>query len=198
MANNNRCGCGRRNSNNYGCLGCLGGRWENYPYYVGPCPNADGEYCCDDVKNPCDDDCRCRRSCRRECANCGIFSAMLPIAVATNGIIPLVNNGCLTSPGAFPVNCGLITVEEKGTYLATYTVRVPEGSTVESTFSLNVNDACQSSSIVQTGGAGPACYTGQALFDVGDQATVTLRSSDAINITETSPQPLVTLSMVKI
>ena len=96
------------------------------------------------------------------------------------------------------MNSGLITVEEEGTYLATYTVRVPEGQALESTFTLNVNDASQSSAVVQAGGEGPTGFTGQAIFDVRDRSTVTLRSSDAINLSQTATQPLVTLTLVRL
>lgn len=198
MANNNRCGCSRRNSNNaYGCLNSVGGRyrWDNYPYYGGPCPDAEGVYECEN-DNDDDRDCRCRRG-RRRC-RFGLFSAMLPMAVAANGIVPLASNNCMGTVNEFPVNSGLITVEEEGTYLATYTVRVPEGQTVDSTLTLNVNDASQSSAVVEVGGEGPTGFTGQAIFDVRDRSTVTLRSSDAINLTETAVQPLVTLTLVRL
>ena len=209
MANNYRCGdCGRRDSNNrYGCLNSLGENrrcWDNYPYYNGPCPDRNGNY--ESVRGGYDDGCGsydCGRPCdggksseRR--SKYGIFSAMLPMAVAPNGIIPLVNSNCFCPCGDFAVNCGLITVEEAGTYLATYTVRVPEGKAVASTFTLNVNDASQSSAISEVGGEGPVGFTAQAIFDVNDRATLALRSSEAINLTETSAQPLVTLSLVKI
>ena len=49
------------------------------------------------------------------------------------------------------MNSGLITVDEKGTYLATYTLRVPEGEAVDSNFTLNVNDASQTSALVEAG-----------------------------------------------
>ena len=202
MSNNNRCGCSRRNSNNaYGCLNSVGGRyrWDNYPYYPGPCPDAEGVYECDNDRDESDRDCdcRCRRRRRHRC-RFGLFSAMLPMAVAANGIVPLASNNCMGAVSEFPVNSGLITVEEEGTYLATYTVRVPEGQTVDSTFTLNVNDASQSSAVVEAGGQGPTGFTGQAIFDVRDRSTVTLRSSDAINLTETAVQPLVTLSLVRL
>ena len=196
MAKNDRCGCGRRNSNSYGCLNSLGGRWENYPYYPGPCPSAEGVYDCFDEKEEVV--LRGQRAGARRGTGSGIFSTMLPVAVAANGLIPLVNNGCQCDAGIFSANYGVISVEEAGTYLATYTVRVPEGETLESTFSLNVNGAAQSSSIVQTGGAGPCCFTGQAIFTVCDPCSLTLQSAEAINITTRSVQPLVTLSLVKI
>ena len=191
MANMNRCGCGQRrnNHNGYGCLGSVGSNrcWNNYPYYVGPCPDADGCY-----ERDGDRDGGGRGRC-----DYGLFSAMLPMAVTANGIIPLVNNSCVNAAD-FPVNSGLITVEESGTYLATYTVRVPEGSELDSTITLNVNDASQSSAIAEVGGEAPSSVTAQAIFDVNDRATVTLRSSEAINLTDTSPQPLFTLSLVKL
>ena len=199
MANNNCCGGSlRRNSNSsYGCLSCLDRRrcWENYPYYGGPCPDANGNYDCDDVDR--DDDC-CDRRRRRRCGRFALFSAMLPMAVAANGIVPLAGNNCLGSVTEFPVNSGLITVDEKGTYLATYTLRVPEGETVQSDFTLNVNDASQTSAIVEAGGEGPASFTGQAIFDVADRSTIALRRSEAINITNPCAQPLVTLSLVRL
>ena len=200
MSNNNRCGCSRRNSNNsYGCLNSVGGRyrWDGYPYYPGPCPDAEGVYECDDDRDDNDRECRCRRRRRNRC-RFGLFSAMLPMAVAANGIVPLASNNCMGTVSEFPVNSGLITVEEQGTYLATYTVRVPEGQAVDSTFTLNVNDASQSSAVVEAGGTGPMGFTGQAIFDVRDRSTVTLRSSDAINLTETAVQPLVTLTLVRL
>ena len=97
MANNNGCGGrGRRNSNSsYGCLNNLGGRWrwDNFPYYGGPCPDADGVYDCDrsdggDAGCGCDGERSCRRQRRRGCY--GLFTAMLPMAISPNGIIPLV------------------------------------------------------------------------------------------------------------
>lgn len=200
MANNNRCGCNRRNSNNgYGCLNSVYGsrRWDNFPYFDGYCPDADGNYDNGNDNEDRDDrDCRRRRR-RRKGRDFGLFTAMLPMAVTANGIIPLANNNCLCS-NDFPVNSGLITVEESGTYLATYTVRAPEGATLDTTVTLNVNDASQSSAIAEVGGTAPTGTTAQAIFEVNDYATVTLRSSEAINITETSAQPLFTLSLVKL
>ncbi|MBQ6347643.1 MAG: hypothetical protein IJI71_08805 [Clostridia bacterium] len=209
MANNYRCGdCGRRDSNNrYGCLNSLGENrrcWDNYPYYNGPCPDRNGNY--ESVRGGYDDGCGsydCGRPCdggksseRR--SKYGIFSAMLPMAVAPNGIIPLVNSNCFCPCGDFAVNCGLITVEEAGTYLATYTVRVPEGQTLTSNITLNVNDACQSTAITEVGGQGPVSFTAQAICDMCERSTVSLRSSEAINLTNPSVQPLVTLSLVRI
>lgn len=199
MANNNLCGCNdRRNGNNgYGCLGCLNRRcrWEGYPYYVGPCPNADGEYECDRKESRRDDN--CRRPCRGGNCDYGIFTAMLPMAVAANGIIPLVRGSCGVDDG-FAVNSGLITVDEAGTYLATYTVRLPEGADVNSTMTLNVNEASQSPAIMQVGGAGPLGFTAQAVIDVPERSAISLRTSEAINVTESSQQPLVTLTLVKV
>ena len=197
MAKNNRCGCGSRcnNNNGYGCLNSVGGRyrWDDYPYYPGPCPYVNG---CYDDNNDNGDDCQCRRRRHRRRGRCdfGLFMAMLPMAVTANGIIPLTNNNCLIDNG-FPVNSGLITIEESGTYLATYTVRVPEGAALDSTITLNVNEASQSSAIAQANGTST---TAQAIFDVNDRATLTMRSSEAINITESSAQPLFTLSLVKL
>jgi hypothetical protein len=123
---------------------------------------------------------------------------MLPMAVAPNGIIPLVNNNCFCPCGDFAVNSGMITVEEAGTYLATYTVRVPEGQTMASNITLNVNNASQSTAITEVGGEGPASFTAQAICEMCERSTVSLRSSEAINLTDPSVQPLVTLSLVRI
>ena len=114
--------------------------------------------------------------------------------MTANGIIPLAYNNCMSDNG-FPVNSGLITIEEGGTYLATYTVRVPEGAALDSTITLNVNDASQSSAIARANGSST---TAQAIFDVSDRATLTMRSSEAINITDPSAQPLFTLSLIKL
>ena len=198
MANINGCGCAsRRNSNNgYGCLGSVGRRcrWDNYPYYGGPCPDADGVYdCCDGdyEKDGC-----CKRRNNRSCY--GMFMTMAPTAVAPNGIVPLVNCGGLCTDSKLAVNGGMITIEEAGTYLASYTVRVPDGAEMASTITLNVNDASQSAAVANVGGTAPNSFSAQAIFDVGDRSTLALRSSDAINVTDTSVQPLFTLSLVKL
>ena len=209
MSNNYRCGdCGRRDSNNrYGCLNSLSESrrcWDNYPYYNGPCPDRNGNY--ESVRAGYNDGCgsyECDRSydggkSSERRSKYGIFSAMLPMAVAPNGIIPLANNYCFCPGGDFAVNCGLITVEEAGTYLATYTVRVPEGQTLTSNITLNVNDACQSTAITEVGGEGPVSFTAQAICEMCERSTVALRSSEAINLTDPSVQPLVTLSLVRI
>ena len=193
MANNLGCGGSvRRINNGYGCLGSIGRRcrWENFPYYDGPCPNADGIYdCCDERRE--------ENGCRRYRPCIGMFTCMAPMAMAANGIIPLVNcNICGDS--AMKVNSGMVSIEESGTYLATYTVRVPEGADLASTITLNVNDASQSSAITQVGGTAPNSFTAQAVFDVYDRATVTLRSTDAINIADPSAQPVFALSLVRL
>lgn len=192
MANNNRCGCGsRRHSNSYGCLDSVNGRWrwDNFPFYPGPCPDAEGDYGGDCGDRDC-------RRCRKRC--CGQFTAMLPMAVIANGIIPLGVNGCLNAREDFGVNSGLITVRRAGTYLATYTVRAPEGAAMDTTVTLNVNDASQSAAISDVGGTAPFSYTAQALIEADAGDTVTLRSSKAISLTESDPQPLFTLSLVKL
>lgn len=202
MANNSKCGdTGRRGCNKrYGCLNSMGGRycWDSFPYYPGPCPDENGDYGC-----ACGDE----RSCRGECGNrniCGqgggfgMFTAMMPLAVAANGIVPLANTGCICNDDAFKVNFGMITLKEEGTYLATYTVRVPEGEELESTFTLDVNNASQASAVTMVGGSGPSSYTAQAIFDAGDQTTLALKTSEAINVTRSAMQPLVTLSLVRL
>ena len=204
MANNNGCGCsGRRNSNNgYGCLNSVGGRYRrrNHPYYGGRCPDEEGNYENDEEKR--EDECGCGRRGRRRRrrhdgrARFGMFTAMTPVAVAANGIIPLVGNGC--GCDGLGVNSGRINIEESGTYLATYAVRVPEGAEMESTVTLDVNDVSQASAVVEVGGDGPACFTAQALFEVDDRAAVTLRSSEVINITDVCLQPLFTLTLVQL
>lgn len=207
MANKYRCGCGsRRNSNSYGCLDSVNARWrwENFPYYDGPCPDVDGDYCNDTGNDSgCNCDCdrcdRCdRRRCRRRGMCCGLFTAMLPMAVTANGIVPLGVTGCLNGKEDFALNSGLITLKRAGTYMATYTVRVPEGATLDTIATLNVNDASQSSAITQVGGTAPYATTAQAVFEADAGDTVTLRTSEAINIATTNAQPLFTLSLMKL
>ena len=109
MANTSR--GGRRPSNNgCGCLNSVGGRWrwENFPYYDSCCPDADGIY--GDNRR---DDRECRRCRDRDRDSCGIFMASLPMAVAANGIVPLVNG--MNCGRIFDVNSGMITVKDAGT-----------------------------------------------------------------------------------
>lgn len=245
------------NSNNSnrrrcGCVNMARRRWENFPYYDGPCPDVEGRYrwecdCADEGddredRRGCDrdDDCRGRRRRRHDCdddyrgngnngngnsrgnnngnnggnngngARCcpgrrdeelakGIFLSYLPMAVAANGIIPLVDNR-LCRKSDFDVNSGMITVKEAGTYLATYTVRVPADTALDTTVTLNVDDASQSSAITEIAcaGTGTSAYMAQAIFDAPRGATVALRSSAPITMTETSMQPMFTLSLVQL
>ena len=188
-----RCGCGDRRPR-----GCLSSVYQNWPWYGGRCPDADGEY--EEVRQGgWQDDCgEDRGDCRRRrgrCAMGGIFTTAIPVAVAANGVIPL--NGCCMEPG-LRQNGGVVSITEPGMYLATVTARVPEGVAVNSTVTLNANDASQYSSLMVLSGEGPASSSSQALFEVTDRTTVSLLSSDALNITEASPQPLFTLSLVRV
>lgn len=208
MANNNRCGCSRRrnsNNNGYGCLNSVGGRWrwDNYLYYTGPCPDVEGNYDDDDDNDNDHDDRDCRRR-RRRCRRgvFGLFTALTPIAVAANGIIPLVKNNHLSCKNNFNVNSGLITIKEEGTYLAIYTVRIPEDVKMDTTITLNANDAPQSAatSIIDTGCGSDHTFsiTAQTIFEADEGDTVTLRTSESINICESSVQPLFTLTLIKL
>ena len=183
------------------------GCWQSFPYYGGPCPDTDG--CYGWRPNDDDNDCDCggneRRRCRRRrrCWDnpcCGIFLSWLPVAISPNGIVPLaMNNPCRDA--GFEVNSGLITVKDAGIYLATYTVRVPETAALDTTITMNVNDASQSPAITRVlteAGQTTTAYTAQAIFEADEGDTVTLRSSEAINVTDTSTQPLFTLSLVKL
>lgn len=173
------------------------GRWENYPYYGGPCPGVDGCY----SQDRDDDGERCRRRRRRRDKNevNAIFAAFLPMSIAANGIVPLVAyNPCRDS--SFEVNSGLVTLEEPGTYLATYNVRIPEGAALDTTITLNVNDASQTTAIAEVAAAGTtaASYSAQAIFEADEGTTVALRSSDAITVSDPSAQPMFTMSLVQL
>ena len=190
MANNNRCGCGRRSNNSLGCLNSVGGRrrWENFPFYDGCCPDADG----------------CRdRGCgggRGADQAFGMFSACQPLAVAANGSVPLEKAmGC---GGEFNILGGSISMREQGVYLATMTVRVPAATAVDSTFALNVNGIDQPTTItpVETAADGTQGFaaTSQAIFDAGAGDTVSIRSAGTVNVTEPSIQPMFTLTLVRL
>ena len=174
-------------------------RWDNYPYYDGPCESVDGAYERDDDRCDRTDRCdRCDRPnrCGRRGRN-GIFSGYLPMAVAANGMIPLVAGNPCRKDG-FDVNSGLITVREGGTYLATVDVRIPAGATLSTTVTLDVDGASQSTAVTQIDSTGTAAYTAQAIFQADEGAIVSLRSSDAISLIDPSAQPLVTLSLVEL
>jgi len=185
------------------------GYWSNYPYYTGPCADVDGCYGRErDDERRCDQDrddgdrceCRRRRCCRRRGMCSGMFTAFLPVAISANGIVPLcVNNPCRESD--YEVNSGLITLEREGTYLATYTVKVPEATALDTMITLNADGASQSAAatqIVTAAGDATSSYTGQAIFEAGDGATVSLRTSEAINVTDPAAQPMFTLSLVQL
>ena len=199
MANYHRCGgCGRRNSNNIGCLDSVNSRWRS-PIYGGPCPDVDGDYG-DDCRRRHDrvGDCGDTRRCDHGCVY-GLFTASQPIAAAANGVIPL--SRALCSGGDFAVNSGMITARREGTYLAIYTVRVPAGTELNTTTTLNVNDAQQTSAIAAIdAGATDAssATTAQAILDIERGDTLTLRTLKPINVAATSAQPMFTLSLVRL
>ena len=126
-----------------------------------------------------------------------MFTASLPMAVPANGVIPLAGGLCGYDDD-IAVNGGVVTLYRAGTYLATVTARMDAETAVDSTITLNVNDASQSSAVIELPGVGPANSTSQAIFEVGDPALVTLRSADAINVTTASAQPLFTLSLMRL
>ncbi|MBR1558685.1 MAG: hypothetical protein IJ646_00440 [Clostridia bacterium] len=229
MKNGNNCNCNGNNNGGgrrrrRGCMKLARGYWDNFPYYTGPCPAADT--CCrwykncddddDDDERGCDRDCDYERDCdrdrrrgggrrrRRRGGNggpCGgMFVAFLPVAVSANGIIPLVfNHPCRDAD--FEVNSGLITLEEPGTYLASYTVNVPETAALDTTMTLNVENAAQASAttrVLTAAGDAASEFSGQAIFQADEGDTVSLRTSDAISVTETAVPPMFTLSLVKL
>lgn len=189
---NHRCGCGHHRPR--GCLNNIGGA-RRWPCYNIDCPDASGEYEVEERRDECDD--RRERRCRgrRRGMISGIFTASIPTAVAANGVIPL-NGNCLDPD--WQINCGVINLESPGTYLATVTARVPEGVTMDTTVTLNANDASQYPALMVLSGEGPTASSAQAIFEVCDRTAVSLRSSEAMNITAASPQPLFTLSLVKL
>ena len=210
-------------------------RWENFPYYQGPCASVEGTYECecsceDDERDDGDRGCGGRRH-GRHCRNGGgdwndgtvrgngndrngggnrgngngrrmakgMFLSYLPMSIAANGILPLAASiPCRNSD--FEVNSGLITLESAGTYLATYNVRIPEGQALDTTITLNVDDASQSSAvtIIDSAGTGSSAYAAQAIFEADEGTTVSLRTSDAISITDPSTQPMLSLSLVQL
>ena len=193
-----------------GCMKMARGYWNNFPYYTGPCADADGCYGRAQEEDDCRCDCerdedrrcehRCRRRCRRGGMCSGMFTACLPVAVSANGIVPLcVNNPCREN--SFKVNSGLITLDNPGTYLATYKVQVPENTALDTMISLNVDGASQSaatSQVITEAGAATASFTGQSIFEAGEGATVSLRTSEAVNVTDPAAQPMFTLSLVQL
>lgn len=223
MSNGNYERNGRRRRSN-GCLNSVGGvncLRPCGPVWNGCCPDANGRYGSEEVQQAnmngdwekCGDreDCcrrdrccrdRCRRDrCRRDRCRCGdrgfgLFTATTPMAAPVNGVIPLVGGFC--DDDDIPVNSGVIKLYEPGVYLATVTARVGEDTALDSIITLNVNDASQSSAVIELTGEGPMNSCAQAIFEVRDQALVTLRSSEAINITTPSAQPLFTLSLMRL
>lgn len=196
MANNRNCGCGRRR----GCLNSVRcARWDGFPYYNGVCPDTDGEYeAVRDSGGECDDGGRPRCGWKsrygRFCECYGLFMANVPMVVAANGVIPLIG-GCGSGPD-FCVNSGQIVVKDPGTYLATYTARAPEGLAADTTITLNVNEISQPSAITTL--AADTAVTGQAIITAGENAVVSLRTSEAITSTDPSLQPVFTLSLVQL
>lgn len=220
---NRRRGCG--------CMKMARGYWNSFPYYTGPCPDEDGCYrprCHNDDECEADrDECECEERCNHHdhcdhkdrCDRCGrpgrcrrekrcrgrwlcsgMFTAWLPVAISANGIVPLTMNNPCKAP-SFEVNSGLITLENAGTYLATYTVQVPAAAALDTTVTLNVNGASQSAAatqIVTAAGDTTTSYTGQAIFEAADGATVSLRTSEAINVTDPAAQPIFTLALVQL
>lgn len=212
MSCNNRgndCGnCREHRRHHTGCMRMARGCWNTFPYYGGPCPDVCGCYGPRTWEEDDSDDCcevrRCRKRRRRRRCRDGepdvVLKAFAPLAVSPNGIVPL-SKADFCRDSAFDVNCGLVTVESEGTYLATYTVQAPADTAMNTLFTLNVNDAAQSTAttqVVTEAGATTSSFTGQAIFQADEGDAVTLRSSEAVNVTESASQPMFTLSLVKL
>ena len=73
-----------------------------------------------------------------------------------------------------------------------------ESLTAGTTVTLNVDDASQSSAVTQINSETGGAYSAQAIFQAEEGANVALRSSDAINVTDPSAQPVFTLSLVQL
>ena len=208
--NNNRnpsCNSCRENRRHHcGCMRMARGCWGSFPYYGGPCPDTCGCYgrrLWEDEDLEEEEAVRGSRSRRRRCrggAPSAVFTAFAPMALSPNGIVPLaVCDPCRDSP--FKVNSGLITLESEGTYLATYNVRVPTGAQMDTLLTLNVNNASQSPAITQVvteGGETTQSFTAQTIFQADADDTVSLRTSEAVNVTDTASSPMFTLSLVRL
>ena len=192
-------------------------RCENFPFYTGPCPDVNGCYCdsncCENTTSSCSCNCNCQNNCN--CCNCeieepvvpcccgccnistpayGLFTANEPLNVAAGGIIPLVST--VNYPDAFVVSNGTIVFRKQGTFLATYTVRIPSGGTANTTIDLNVNGVPQIPAEVTV--SGPGVYSAQTIFTVTDGSMLTLTSSNALNLIGATTSPIFTLSLVEI
>ena len=170
---------------------------------------------CDDDNDDEDDDndCESERKCKRRCGRCGrgrrrgcmkpccgMFICYPPLAVSANGIIPLAN-GIPCRKDSFDVNSGLITLEKAGTYLASYNVQVPGAVALDTTVTLNVENASQAPAameVITAEGDATSSFSAQAIFQADEGDTVSLRTTDAINATDTAAQPIFTLSLVRI
>ena len=212
---NNRCDNNCENRRRRGCMRMARGCWGNFPYYGGPCPDTCGCYgysrCDSDDDDDNDNNCGCgpngngggrRRRRRRRRGNGpenAVFTAFPPQAVSANGLIPLaLNNPCRDA--MFEVNSGLITLESEGAYLAMVSVRTPEDIALDTTITLNVNDASQTPAIMRVvaDGTGTTSYEAETIFEADEGDTVSLRTAEAISVTDTSTQPMFTLTLLKL
>ena len=195
MANNQRCGC-RASYNTLGCLNSLASRrlWDNYPYYDGCCPDADGCYDCGSggpgwPVRPCGDG-----------ACYAMLSACQPLAVAANGNVPLAKSSARNP--AIGVNGGVVSLYNPGVYLATMSVRVPAATEVDSTFALALNDVNLPTTITPvetTAEAGQAfTATAQAMFTAEAGDALTIRSSETVNLSEPMIEPMFVLTLVRL
>ena len=139
---------------------------------------------------------RDRCCCRFSDSTSAVFTASTPLAVSANGIVPLL----MYNPGrdcVFTPSGGSVRLEEAGTYLAMYTVQVPEGAELTSTLTLNVNGVAQYPATLQQTASNPVS-TVQTIFDAEEGDTVSLRTSEAISLPDASSQPAFNLALIKL
>ena len=106
------------------------------------------------------------------------------LTAAAGGSIPFTTSA-LT--GSFSYNAdNLLVILQAGVYQATYTVNIPSGAAVDTTFTLQLGGKVlpgSQVSVVHTNDDGSVTVTGQALFSAGYTSLLSLVTSNALTLT---------------
>lgn len=213
------CGC----KGDYGALNSVVGPmdrpdYEDFPFYTGPCGPCEPcrRCCCPDLPWPppmppmpepiaplCNASSpACGESAvptLEEAGGSANFVAAAPLNVAAGARLNLAPTG--SEGGNFIASQGGVLLHRAGTYLASYTVQVPEYQTMNSRLTLALNGSplpAAALNAVKTGDGASASFTAQTTFEAPAGSLLTLESMDGVCIQSPAAFNVVALSVARL
>ncbi len=112
-----------------------------------------------------------------------------------------MSNSTSSSPDDF-YNDGVgVLIRKPGTYLALYTVQVPSGTPLTTTFALQMNNQNIPGMVVgvdHKSSSGSTVYSAQGILNAPENATLRLSSSAIINYTGAANLTLASLNLIQL